>query len=65
MSRVEYLNEQVARAERLALPGLDTVTIERLRAFAAECRAELNGLTGSPRSAESCRGRPFAAPVPT
>lgn len=45
MSRIEYLKDQVARAERLARAVMDTVTVERLKAFAAECRAELNALT--------------------
>ena len=48
MSRVEYLKEQVARAERLARVMVDKVTVERLKVFAAECRAELNALTGEP-----------------
>ena len=38
MNKVEYLLEQAARAERLARSILDTVTVERLQAFAAECR---------------------------
>jgi hypothetical protein len=40
MSRIQYLKEQAARAERLARSMLDTVTVERLQAFAAECRSE-------------------------
>ncbi|MFK4506761.1 hypothetical protein LPJ38_28345 [Bradyrhizobium daqingense] len=45
MSRIAYLKEQVARAERLAKAILDQQTAERLQAFAAECRTELQGLT--------------------
>ncbi|MGY3234021.1 hypothetical protein ACVWZ4_005438 [Bradyrhizobium sp. USDA 4472] len=45
MTRIDYLREQVARAERLAKAILDPQTAERLRAFAAECRAELELLT--------------------
>ena len=45
MSRIAYLKEQVARAERLAKAILDQQTAERLQAFAAECRAELVVLT--------------------
>ncbi|MGY0573352.1 hypothetical protein ACTGJ9_021540 [Bradyrhizobium sp. RDM12] len=45
MSRIDYLKEQVARAERLAKTVLDQQTVERLQAFAAECRAELTALT--------------------
>ena len=35
MSKIQYLTEQAARAERLARSVLDTVTVERLQAFAA------------------------------
>lgn len=45
MTRIDYLKEQVARAERLAKAILDQQTAERLQAFAAECRAELKLLT--------------------
>jgi len=45
MARIDYLKEQVARAERLAKAILDRQTAERLQAFAAECRAELQALT--------------------
>jgi hypothetical protein len=38
MARIDYLREQVARAERLAKAILDRQTAERLQAFAAECR---------------------------
>ena len=40
MHKVEYLLEQAARAERLARSILDAVTVERLQAFAAECRTQ-------------------------
>ena len=40
MHKVEYLLEQAARAERLARSILDTVTVERLQPFAAECRTQ-------------------------
>jgi hypothetical protein len=45
MARIDYLREQIARAERLAKSVLDQQTVERLQAFAAECRAELVVLT--------------------
>jgi hypothetical protein len=45
MARIDYLKEQVARAERLAKTILDRETAERLEAFAAQCRAELMVLT--------------------
>lgn len=45
MARIEYLKDQLARAERLAKAILDQQTVQRLQAFAAECRAELSVLT--------------------
>ncbi|WP_198033913.1 hypothetical protein [Bradyrhizobium sp. WSM2254] len=45
MARIEFLKEQLARAERLAKTILDQHTVERLQAFAAECREELQTLT--------------------
>jgi hypothetical protein len=44
MSRLSYLKEQVARAERLTATVTDTLTIERLRAFALDCRREIEQL---------------------
>ena len=44
MNEVEYLLEQAARAERLAHSVLDAVTVERLQAFASECRAQAKAL---------------------
>ena len=44
MTRFQYLQEQAARAERLARSILDAVTVERLQAFAAECRANAKTL---------------------
>ena len=40
MTRKKYLQEQAAGAERLARSLLDTVTVEQLQGFAAECRAQ-------------------------
>jgi hypothetical protein len=40
MSKMQELQEQAARAERLARSILDNITVERLLAFAAECRAK-------------------------
>jgi hypothetical protein len=45
MARIDYLREQVARAERLAKAILDQHAAERLQAFAAECRAEMQVLS--------------------
>lgn len=44
MSKIQYLREQAARAERLARSVLDTVTVGRLQAFAAECRSKAKSL---------------------
>jgi hypothetical protein len=41
MSRLSYLREQAARAERLTSSVSDSLTIERLRAFAADCEREI------------------------
>jgi hypothetical protein len=40
MIKVQHLLEQAARAERLARSVLDAVTVDRLQAFAAECRRQ-------------------------
>ncbi|MCK1744007.1 hypothetical protein IVA80_25005 [Bradyrhizobium sp. 139] len=45
MARIAYLKDQLARAERLAKAILDQQTAERLQAFAAECRTELQILS--------------------
>jgi hypothetical protein len=44
MNRIQDLQDQIARAERLAMGALDRVTIERLLGFAAECRAQIAAL---------------------
>jgi hypothetical protein len=44
MTRIEYLQQQAARAERLARSILDAVTVQRLQAFAAECRMQAKAL---------------------
>ncbi|MBR0755641.1 hypothetical protein JQ604_25975 [Bradyrhizobium jicamae] len=41
MPRYQYLLEQAERAERLAKSALDALTVERLMAFAADCRREI------------------------
>jgi hypothetical protein len=45
MSKIRYLEDQATRAERLARAMLDNVTVERLLAFAAECRSKAKTLT--------------------
>jgi hypothetical protein len=41
MTRLQQLQEQAARAERLAASVTDVLTIERLLSFAADCRREI------------------------
>jgi|GraSoiStandDraft_2_1057267.scaffolds.fasta_scaffold1718417_1 hypothetical protein len=47
MDNIQNLQEQAARAERLARNVLDTLTVERLSAFAAECRHQIEMLAES------------------
>ena len=47
MSKIEYLRQQAARAERLAADVLDKLTAERLQSFAAECRKQMKALDES------------------
>ena len=50
VQRIEYLQDQVIRAERLATPALDKLTVERLCAFAEDCRKQISALSrGSSR----------------
>lgn len=46
MERLQYLRDQVSRAERLARTMTDGLTVERLQLFAADCRREID-LIGS------------------
>jgi hypothetical protein len=39
MSKMQKLEEQAARAKRLARSILDTITVERFLVFAVGCRA--------------------------
>lgn len=41
MSKIPELQAQATRAERLARSILDAVTVDRLKAFAAECREKI------------------------
>lgn len=41
MNKIEYLQQQAARAERLAQDVLDRLTVERLQSFADECRKQI------------------------
>lgn len=53
MSRMQTLQDQAARAERLANGALDHLTVERLLEFAAECRAEVKAISEHERSRET------------
>jgi hypothetical protein len=44
MDRTEHLHDQISRAERLARGAFDKLTVERLRAFAEECREQLKAM---------------------
>lgn len=44
MNKIEYLQQQAARAERLARDVLDKLTVERLQSFAAECREKAKAI---------------------
>src|SRR5262245_6030510 len=58
MTRTEYLQDQVERAERLATSALDPLTLDRLKGFAAECRKALDGLNDG-RGTERPVGLPY------
>lgn len=61
MSRFEQLLQQAARAERLSKAILDTLTADRLQAFAADCRAQASALPNQQQAgAPSQRLRPAA-----
>lgn len=47
MTRLQYLREQAATAERIARAITDTLTIERLLSFADDCRRQIDSLNGS------------------
>jgi hypothetical protein len=51
MSKAQYLREQAARAERLANPALDAVTVERLLALSREYRSLAEQLENTSPSA--------------
>jgi hypothetical protein len=51
MTKLTDIEEQIERAERLERSITDTLTIERLRQFAAECRRERERLSHQHRHA--------------
>ena len=50
MSKFEQLLQQAARAERLSKAILDRLTVDRLQAFAADCRAQASALPNEHRA---------------
>jgi hypothetical protein len=53
MSKIEYLQEQAARAERLAKTVMDALTVQRLQSFAAACRQEIKTQAENERPQET------------
>jgi hypothetical protein len=53
MSKIEYLQEQAARAERLAKAVMDALTAQRLQSFAAACRHEIRTQAENERPRET------------
>jgi len=51
LNTIQYLEDQAARAERLAKRITDTLTIEKLLSFAGERRREIEVIAGKHRSA--------------
>jgi hypothetical protein len=51
MDQIDYLRDQAERAERLSRCITDTLTVERLQSFAAECRRRIALLASAARRA--------------
>ena len=51
MNTIQYLEDQAARAERLAKRITDTLTIEKLLSFAGDRRREVEVIAGKRRKA--------------
>lgn len=60
MSKFEHLMQQAARAERLSRNILDKLTVDRLQAFAAECRTQAQAQVDQQRQEVSHEVRPAA-----
>ena len=50
MTRMDYLRNQAARAERLAYAVTDVLTVQRLASFAADCRREMRSIAEEDQS---------------
>ena len=46
MNAIQYLEDQAARAERLAKRITDTLTVEKLLSFAGDRRREIEAVAG-------------------
>ena len=57
MDEIEHLRDQAARAERLAKAIVDALTVERLEAFAVECRDRIEALSAERNENEAARAR--------
>ena len=51
MDEINYLRDQAERAERLSMCITDTLTVERLKSFAAECRRKIALLAAAAQQA--------------
>ncbi|MGY8661704.1 hypothetical protein Q3C01_04965 [Bradyrhizobium sp. UFLA05-109] len=51
MNTIQYLEDQAARAERLAKRITDTLTVEKLLSFAGDRRREIEVMAGRRRQA--------------
>ncbi|MGV7219006.1 hypothetical protein [Bradyrhizobium sp. UFLA05-112] len=49
MNTIQHLEDQVARAERLAKRITDTLTVEKLLSFAGDRRREIEAMAGRRR----------------
>ncbi len=49
MTTIQYLEDQAARAERLAKRITDTITVEKLLSFAGDRRREIEMMGGKRR----------------
>jgi hypothetical protein len=51
VNTIQYLEDQAARAERLAKRITDTLTVEKLLSFAGDRRREIEAMAGRRRQA--------------
>ena len=56
MTKIQYLRDQAARADRLARLVIDSLTVERLQDFAADCRVQAETLSAAQPSQTALQG---------